>query len=133
MLKTLLYAQLFLVCLGIGYLIIFITQNLPGLHGVIHVNRSSGNGTVYRLLDGIPHAHADSLEMGYYTLGFAMSTDRIFQMDKLRRLAQGRLSEMLGEPALNIDKIMRNYGFEDVAKMTYMQMNNRTRQMIQDF
>lgn len=133
MLKTLLYAQLFLVCLGIGYLVIFITQNLPGLHGVIHVNRSSGNGTVYRLLDGVPHAHADSLEMGYYSLGFAMSTDRIFQMDKLRRLAQGRLSEILGEPAVNIDKVMRNYGFEHVSKMIYGNMKNETRTLFQDF
>ncbi|CAI2384247.1 unnamed protein product [Moneuplotes crassus] len=133
MLKTLLYAQLFLVCLGIGYLVIFITQNLPGLHGVIHVNRSSGNGTAYRLLDGIPHVHADSLDMSFYTLGFAMSSDRIFQMDKLRRLAQGRLSEILGEPAVNVDKAMRNYGFEHFAKMIYMNMDNKTKGYLQDF
>jgi penicillin amidase len=71
--------------------------------------------------------------MGYYSLGFGMSSDRIFHMDKLRRLAQGRLSEILGEPALNVDKTMRNFGFEHLAKMIYMHMDNRTQRIIQDF
>lgn len=54
-------------------------------------------------------------------------------MDKLRRLAQGRLSEILGEQALNVDKTMRNFGFEHLAKMIYMHMDNRTQKIIQDF
>jgi penicillin G amidase len=131
--KMLIYAIMFLLCLGIGYVIVFITSNLPGMHGVIHVNRSSGNGTIYRLLDGIPHVHADSIDMGYYTLGFAMSTDRVFHMDKMRRLAQGRLSELFGEAALNVDKAMRNLGFEYLAKMIYMHMDEESKQHLKDF
>ena len=64
--KTILYIAMFAFCISICYLIVFVTNKLPGQHGVIHVNRSSGNATIYRLLDGIPHVHADSLDMGAY-------------------------------------------------------------------
>ena len=114
--KTLIYAVMFALCVGIWYLIVFVTNKLPGQHGVIHVNRNSGNGTIYRMLDGIAHVHADSLDMGSYSLGFAMTSDRVFQMDKLRRLAQGRLSEIFGEKAIVVDKATRNLGLRNLSK-----------------
>lgn len=131
--KTLTYALMFSVCIGICYLIVFVTNKLPGQHGVIHVDRESGNGTIYRMLDGVPHVHADSLEMGTYSLGFAMAPDRIFHMDKLRRLAQGRLSEIFGEATIDVDKAMRNYGFRYLAKMLYETLEPKTKELLDNF
>ena len=68
-----------------------------------------------------------------YSLGFAMASDRIFQMDKLRRLSQGRLSEILGEKAINIDKMMRNLGFRDVAHVVYNGLNPDARTYLENF
>lgn len=133
MLRTGIYASMFLLCIGICYIIVFLTNRLPGHHGVIHVERESGNGTIYRLLDGIPHVHADSVEMGYYSLGFAMASDRIFQMDKLRRISQGRLSELFGEPTINVDKAMRNFGFEPTAKEIYQNLDKDTKEAMDNF
>lgn len=71
------------------------------------------------MLDGIPHVHADSLNMGGYSLGFAMTSDRVFQMDKLRRLAQGRLSEIFGSKAVPVDMAIRNLGLKHLAKKIF--------------
>jgi len=131
--KTFIYALMFVVCIGICYLIVFITNKLPGQHGVIHVNRSSGNGTIYRLLDGIPHVHADSLEMGSYSLGFAMASDRIFHMDKLRRIAQGRLSEIFGDKTIEIDKALRNFGLRTLSQFTYQNFDQKTKDIFTNF
>lgn len=132
-LKTAIYIGMFAMCISICYLIVFVTNKLPGQHGVIHVNRDSGNATIYRLLDGIPHVHADSLDMGAYGLGFAMTADRVFQMDKLRRLSQGRLSEIFGEKTIPIDQAARNFGFKDVSHMIYNGLDQETKNYFQNF
>ena len=72
LLKSAIYLSLFLLWIGICYIIVFFTNHLPGQHGVIHVNRSSGNATIYRMPNGIPHVHADSLDMGSYRYKIAL-------------------------------------------------------------
>ena len=67
------------------------------------------------------------------SLGFAMASDRIFQMDKLRRLSQGRLSEILGDKTINIDKMMRNLGFMNVANTTFNGLDSETRSYLENF
>lgn len=111
----------------------FVTNKLPGQHGVIHVSRSSGNGTIYRMLDGIPHVHADSLNMGGYSLGFAMTSDRVFQMDKMRRLAQGRLSEIFGHQAVPLDMATRNLGLKKLAKKIFDGLDQETQAFFTNF
>ena len=43
---------------------------------------------------GVAHISAVSLEDGYYALGYAMGQDRLWQLDYMRRRAQGRLAEI---------------------------------------
>lgn len=71
--------------------------------------------------------------MGYYALGFTMTSDRIFHMDKLRRVAQGRLSEMFGEPTIEVDKALRNLGIEPLAQKVYDNLTPQTKEMFDEF
>lgn len=57
----------------------------------------------------------------------------MFQMDKLRRLSQGRLSEIFGEGAINVDKAMRNFGFEHLAKLTYQNLDEKSKRILKDY
>ena len=131
--KILFYVILFALCIGIFNLIIFYTGKLPCHMGVVHVDKDSGNATVYRLLDGIPHVHSDEEPMAYYALGYSIASDRMFQLDKLRRVAQGRLSEMFGEPTIEVDKALRNLGFEELAEKTYNSISDRTRTALDEY
>ena len=45
----------------------------------------------------IPHIEAENELDAYLALGYLHAQDRIFQMELMIRVAQGRLSEMLGE------------------------------------
>lgn len=56
---------------------------------------------------GIPHVKAVYEEDAFKTLGYVMAQDRLFQMDLMRRVAKGRLSEVFGEKALETDKVFR--------------------------
>lgn len=74
------------------------TRALPGLQGVVHVTWDSV---------GVPHVRANSAEDLLYVQGWLHARDRLFQMDLMRRVAQGRLAEVLGEPGLAADRFLR--------------------------
>jgi len=63
--------------------------------------------SVFRDDHGIPHIFAENETDLYRAVGFAMAQDRLWQMDLLRRVTQGRLSEILGKDQVNTDLMMR--------------------------
>lgn len=52
---------------------------------------------------GAPHISAASIEDALFAQGYATAQDRLWQMDSLRRLAAGELSEIAGKGALTLD------------------------------
>ena len=54
---------------------------------------------------GVPHIYANNAHDAYFALGFAQAQERLFQMEMIRRATSGKLSEILGESLLAIDKI----------------------------
>ena len=50
---------------------------------------------------GVPHIRAANLEDALFLQGYATAQDRLWQMDALRRLAGGRLSEIIGPTRSN--------------------------------
>ncbi|HUE82387.1 MAG TPA: penicillin acylase family protein [Pyrinomonadaceae bacterium] len=65
---------------------------------------------------GIPYIKANSDEDLYFGQGYATATDRLWQMDLLRRTARGELSEIFGKSTLEEDKRRRTLGFARVAE-----------------
>lgn len=65
---------------------------------------------------GVPHIYASNLPDLFFAVGYAQAQDRLWQMDFNRRLASGRLAEVLGEPALEIDRMTRRIGFRRAAE-----------------
>jgi len=65
---------------------------------------------------GIPHIEAQNENDLYVAVGFAMAQDRLWQMDLLRRVTQGRLSEILGKEQVNTDLLLRSLRFEEKSE-----------------
>lgn len=63
--------------------------------------------------EGIPHLTANNEKDALYALGRLMAQERLFQMDIMRRLSQGKLSEVFGKKMLNVDKLFRTLGFKN--------------------
>jgi len=73
----------------------------------------------------IPHIFAENDHDLYYAQGYLTARDRLWQMDIQTRSAAGRLSEIVGPKALEIDRYHRRMG------MTYG-AENTLRAMIKD-
>jgi len=56
---------------------------------------------------GVPHIYAQNADDLFFAQGFVQAQDRLFQMDLLRRSAQGRLSEVLGPNFIERDAMTR--------------------------
>ena len=60
-----------------------------------------------------------------FALGYVHASDRLSQMVSLRLLAQGRLAEMVGPGALEIDRFMRTVNLRQAAEIQYRNASPR--------
>lgn len=65
---------------------------------------------------GIPHIQADDPEDLFFALGYAQAQDRLWQLDYLRRVAHGTLSEVFGPETLESDVLARTLGIGRIAE-----------------
>jgi penicillin G amidase len=93
----------------------FVYRPLPQLDGSIPVPGLQHEVTVDRDRWGVPHIRAASVEDLAEAQGYVMAQDRLWQMDLLRRVARGQLSEILGERTIRIDKDFRTLGIGRAA------------------
>ncbi len=63
--------------------------------------------TVYRDSYAVPHIYAKNEHDLYLATGYCMAQERIWQMDLIRRVTQGRLSEIFGEDMVEVDLLLR--------------------------
>lgn len=62
---------------------------------------------------GVPRIVAESRDDVLFGLGYAVASDRLWQMDLIRRKAFGRLSEIAGPSELPSDRMMRYTGIAE--------------------
>ncbi|WP_291429008.1 penicillin acylase family protein [Deinococcus sp.] len=98
--------------------------------GAVTVAGVSGPVTVTRDAWGVPHIRAATDTDAVYALGFVHWQDRAWQMDFQRRVAQGRLSEVLGGAALEQDRFLRTWGFGRAAEAALPALSAQSRALI---
>lgn len=67
---------------------------------------------------GVPHIKASTEADLYRALGFVHAQHRLFQMEMVRRLAQGELAEILGSKLVKVDRLFRTLGLRSHAQKT---------------
>jgi penicillin G amidase len=97
------------------------SRKLEGLSGPITVTRDQW---------GVPHIKASSDLDAFWGQGYVHAQDRLWQMELNRRTGAGRLSEMLGDAALEQDKFLRTWGFYRAAQASEAALSDRTRAVL---
>lgn len=81
---------------------------VPDYNQDINLKNLSEEVIVYRDSLAIPHIIAQNDEDLYRAVGYVMAQDRLWQMDLLRRVTTGRLSEIFGENLIETDLLLRS-------------------------
>ncbi|MHA2053671.1 MAG: penicillin acylase family protein, partial [Candidatus Hodarchaeales archaeon] len=68
---------------------------------------------------GIPHIFAENDSDMFFAIGYVHARDRLFQLEMVKRLYTGRLSEIIGESALPADIQARNLCLDRAANHTW--------------
>jgi penicillin amidase len=100
---------LIVVVAGGGYIWFHHTlkKSLPRISGVVNLQGLKEDVEIIRDTYGVPHIYARNEHDLFFALGYVLSQDRFWQMEFHRRLGQGRLSEILGEDFVEVDRYFR--------------------------
>ncbi|MFN8429725.1 MAG: penicillin acylase family protein [Spirosomataceae bacterium] len=72
----------------------------------------------------VPHIFAKNDDDLYFTQGYVMAKDRIWQMEFYTLVASGRLTEVVGEKALEYDRYNRRLGMARTAREIAKKLEN---------
>lgn len=82
---------------------------------------------------GIPAIKANNMHDLSFATGYSMASDRLAQMYSMALLAQGRLAEMAGPVALDMDKYMRTLGITKIVQNKYDSTNDDIKSLLTSF
>lgn len=105
----------------VAFLFIFLQLQKPSYDRTVTLTGLEKEVEVQYDKFGVPHIYASSELDAYFALGYVHAQDRLFQMEMLRRAADGRLSEVLGEDLIKVDKLFRTLGINEFASQSAQQ------------
>ena len=95
-----------------GYLL----STKPTYEGQIALKNIDAATTVYFDDFGIPHIYATSEKDAMVALGYVHAQERLWQMELLKRIAPGNLSEIFGSVMLKNDKFFKGLGIDEASE-----------------
>ncbi|MTV36715.1 penicillin acylase family protein [Duganella radicis] len=120
--KRILIAAVALLLLVIAAAWLYLRGSLAQLEGSRQAVGLETTASVARDEHGVPVISGGSRGDVAYATGFVHAQERFFQMDLLRRVAAGELSELFGERALPLDKSHRLHRFRARAELAIKAM-----------
>ena len=91
-------------------------KGLPDYATDIRLKGLTDSVSVFRDSLGIPHIYARNECDLYMVTGYLLAEDRLWQMDLLRRVTLGRLSEIFGDDFIETDLLLRSLNFSEKSK-----------------
>lgn len=107
------FVGLLAICAGI-----FAYSLKPDYNGEKQLANLSDPVDVYYDSFGIPHIYGKSEKDAFRALGYVHAQDRLWQMELLRRIGSGGLSEVFGKDMLKTDKFFLSLGIDENSQQT---------------
>jgi len=122
-LRSLAVAVVVIVVFAAIFVVWVIRSPLPQVDGQVALPGLRHPVTIRRDQRGIPHIQSTTESDLFFAEGFACAQDRLWQMDLLRRQAEGKLSEIAGAATLENDRYMRTLGFAAASEHDFKRLN----------
>ncbi len=110
-----------------------VRASLPRLDGEFSLAGLQAPASIERDHQGVVTIRGENRADVARALGFAHAQDRFFQMDTLRRFAAGELSELLGDAAINRDRLARLHGFRRLTADVMARLTQGERDLIEAY
>ncbi len=124
---------LILVIIVTGMGVWMVRRSWPEVGGTIKANGLQSPVQIVRDQWGVPNIYAQNEHDLFYAQGYVHAQDRLVQMDVLRRLSNGTMSEAFGQGTAGVDYFMRTLGLERSAKALWANMDAENRAILQAY
>ena len=95
--------------------------------------RAGEEATIYRDEYGIPHVFAPTLEAASFAVGYAQAEDRLEELLKNYRRANGTMAEIAGPDSYRSDLIQRMWRHADISREKYNEVSPKMRAGIEAY
>jgi penicillin amidase len=116
-----------------GGLALWLRRSLPRTRGTVRVPGLQAGVQVLRDRWGVPHVYADSAPDLFFAQGYVHAQDRLWQMELQRRLAAGRVAEIVGEKAVPVDRLFRVLGLYRSAEVCAADLGPESRPVLEAY
>ena len=116
----------FLIVLFVVFIFCYLQYSKPNYEGEIQLKNIEKATTVYFDDFGIPHIYANSQQDAMIALGYVHAQDRLWQMELMRRIAPGKLSEIFGSVMLKNDKFFAGLGIDEASEKAIVELDKNS-------
>mgnify|MGYP002783578554 CR=1 FL=1 len=94
---------------------------IAGVHSEVRIARDGS---------GVPSITADNDGDAFFAMGYVHAQDRLWQLERQRRMTQGKLAEVFGKSAVGLDIYMRTLGIYRNAELSVAALSEPGRQSL---
>ncbi len=118
---------------AVGLVYFLASQSLPEYNQSLEVEGITAPVEIVRDTANVPHVLGQSDPDVFFGLGYAHAQDRLWQLTVLRRTVQGRLSEVLGQRTVSIDKLLRRLDLYGLAHRSVEVQDDYTKAVLRAY
>ncbi|MFQ6613701.1 MAG: penicillin acylase family protein [Fidelibacterota bacterium] len=133
--KSRLFAALavLLILTAFFLLRLLFSHQLPAYRGTLSVKGLDAPVDVFTDRYGVPHVFADNEHDLFFSAGYLIARERLFQMTVISAAAAGELSTLFGRDLLDSDIYLRTWGIPRVARKMAEAMTPEIRRRVQAY
>lgn len=107
------------------------SDSVPPTTGIQPIKGLAQSVSIRRNSLGMPLIETTTFHDALFALGYVHAGDRLSQMVGMRLMAEGRLAEMVGPGALEIDRFMRAVNLKQSAEVLYKNSSPRMKKFFE--
>ena len=121
--KWLLYIIFPLIIIALVFFKLYFHVKLPEKEGIKILPALHTNVEVITDNYGVPHIYAENDHDLFCALGYIHASHRLFKMDQMVRVAEGKLSEAFGSELVELDIFLRTLGIRQISREITPKLN----------
>ncbi len=114
-------------------LAVLLYRTLPDDNAEVALAGLDSQANVHFDENGVPHVAGASVTDTMRVFGYIHARDRLWQMEFLRRVGEGRLSEVLGEATVGTDIFLRTLDMASPARKSYASLLPETKAALEAY
>lgn len=101
--------------------------------GSINIKGIEDRVNIYKTEQGVSMIFAENENDMYFALGYMHAQDRLWQMDLMRRVAEGRIAEIFGSSVKDYDILFRTIGIKKNSEVIYNRLSIKSKTLLSEY